>query len=74
MISAKLDLDPYSVAMMCLSPDDIGLHRFYAGKTKTATMQLFSLGGPGIWFLLDLILILVGEFKDSEGVKIRDWI
>ena len=64
-----------SIALvLCVCLGIFGLHRFYAGKNKTAKIQLFSLGGLGIWFLLDLILILVGEFKDAEGRKMRDWI
>ena len=64
-----------SIALvLCVCLGIFGLHRFYAGKSKTAKMQLFSIGGLGIWFLLDLILILVGEFKDAEGRKMRDWI
>ena len=64
-----------SIALvLCVCFGIFGVHRFYVGKTRTAKIQLFSLGGLGIWFLLDLILLLVGEFKDAEGRKMRDWI
>ena len=50
-----------------------GAHRFYAGKTGTAVLQLFTLGGLGIWALVDTIMIVCGEFRDGEGEKITEW-
>ena len=29
--------------------------------------MLFTLGGLGIWTLIDFIMILVGTFKDANG-------
>ena len=50
-----------------------GAHRFYAGKTGTAVIQLFTIGGLGIWAFIDLLIILFGEFTDKEGRKIVAW-
>jgi hypothetical protein len=33
--------------------------------------MLFTLGGFGIWALIDLILIAVGSFKDKSGLAIK---
>jgi hypothetical protein len=41
---------------------------------KSAKIQLYTLGGLGIWMVIDLIIILFGEFSDEEGKKIRDWV
>jgi len=60
--------------ILCLCFGVFGVHRFYAGKNKSAKVQLFTIGGLGIWFLIDLILIIVGEFADGEGRKIREWV
>ncbi len=51
-----------------------GAHRFYAGKIGTGILQMFTVGGLGIWLLIDWILILCGAFKDKEGRKINQWI
>jgi serine/threonine protein kinase len=50
-----------------------GAHRFYAGKTGTAFLQLFTLGGLGIWATIDWILILCRAFKDKKGRRIAKW-
>lgn len=33
--------------------------------------MLLTFGGLGIWTLIDLIIIVVGHFKDKEGRYIR---
>lgn len=50
-----------------------GAHRFYAGKVGTALLMLITMGGLGIWWLVDLILIAAGGFRDSDGRLITDW-
>ena len=50
-----------------------GAHRFYAGKIVTGILQLVTFGGLGIWWLVDLILILTGSLTDGEGRRITQW-
>jgi TM2 domain-containing membrane protein YozV len=50
-----------------------GVHRFYAGKIGTGLGMLFTLGGLGIWWLADNIMILAGAFRDVDGLLISDW-
>jgi TM2 domain-containing membrane protein YozV len=35
----------------------VGAHRYYLGKTGTAIAQTLTLGGLGVWWLLDFFLI-----------------
>lgn len=46
-------------------------HRFYAGKPITAILFMITGGGFGIWWIIDLIMILTKNFTDSEGRKIK---
>ena len=50
-----------------------GAHRFYVGKTGTAVLQLCTLGGLGIWWLIDVIVVGSGSFRDAEGRLISSW-
>lgn len=59
--------------LFCLTLGVFGVHRFYAGKVGTGLLQLFTLGGLGIWMLIDLIMIVTGNFRDKEGEKITEW-
>jgi TM2 domain-containing membrane protein YozV len=59
--------------LLCFLLGVFGVHRFYAGKIGTGLLQLFTLGGLGIWALIDLIMIVTGSFRDKEGEKITAW-
>ncbi len=45
----------------------VGADRFYLGKVGTGLLKLFTLGGAGIWVLIDLILVLAGATRDRLG-------
>lgn len=45
----------------------LGVHRFYTGHTVIGVVQLLTLGGCGIWAIIDIIQIATGNFKDSQG-------
>ena len=48
----------------------LGVHRFYVGKIGTGVLMLITLGGLGIWFLVDLLLVVTGQFTNKDGQKI----
>lgn len=45
----------------------IGIHRFYLGYTWQGIVQLLTLGGCGIWSLIDLIRIITGDLQPKDG-------
>ena len=45
----------------------LGIHRFYLGYTWQGIVQLLTLGGCGIWALIDLIRIITGDLKPKDG-------
>ena len=50
-----------------------GADRFYLGKVGTAILKLVTLGGLGIWALVDLILVLTGVQRDKHGRKLQEY-
>lgn len=65
------DLNIFLMLVLALLLGVFGAHRFYAGRYVSAVFQLLTLGGLGIWALVDFIIIAFGEFKDSNGLKVK---
>lgn len=45
----------------------LGVDRFYLGKVGTGILKLITIGGFGIWYLIDLVLTLAGAQRDKQG-------
>lgn len=48
-----------------------GVHRFYNKKIGTGIAMLLTCGGFGIWTLVDIIIIMTGNFKNKDGAKLK---
>lgn len=59
---------------LCVLFGIFGVHRFYVGKVTTGMLQLLTLGGLGIWALVDMVLLIIGAFRDGEGDQLTEWI
>jgi TM2 domain-containing membrane protein YozV len=44
-----------------------GVHRFYTGNIVIGLLQLLTAGGCGIWWLIDVVLILTDAYRDADG-------
>lgn len=61
--------------LLCLLVGWLGAHRFYAGKIGSGILMiLIGWLTLGIWWLVDLIMIIVGSFSDSDGNPIVKWL
>ncbi|WP_207510866.1 TM2 domain-containing protein [Longitalea luteola] len=74
-ISSKASANPAAAgeksqivaAILCFFLGGIGIHRFYLGYTWQGIVQIVTLGGCGIWALIDFIRILLGDLKPKDA-------
>ena len=59
--------DWLTTLLLCIFLGNIGIHRFYTGHIGIGIAHVLTLGGCGIWTLVDLIFIATDKFTDSEG-------
>lgn len=45
----------------------LGMDRFILGHTGTAVGKLLTLGGVGIWWLVDIVLLVTGHLMPEDG-------
>jgi TM2 domain-containing membrane protein YozV len=57
--------------LLCFFLGYLGAHRFYTGKIGTGVAMLLTVGGCGIWVLIDFIMILMDKYTDSDGQPLQ---
>lgn len=60
--------------ILCVFFGWLGLHRFYVNKFFTGFFMMFTFGGFGLLIMIDFFMIIFGNFNDSYGRKLENWI
>jgi len=53
--------------LLSLFAGSLGVDRFYLGYTGLGVAKLCTVGGCGIWYLIDLVKIVTGSMVDADG-------
>lgn len=57
--------------ILCILGGFFGLHYFYVGRIGKGLLYLCTAGLFGIGWVIDIIVIATGGFKDNAGAPLR---
>lgn len=57
--------------ILCIFLGGLGAHRFYVGKVGTGILYVLTGGLCGFGWIIDIILVATGAFKDEFGLPLQ---
>ena len=65
------DKDFLTTLLLSIFLGGLGVDRFYLGYTGLGVAKLLTLGGCGIWSIIDIILIATSKLPDAQGRPLK---
>ena len=62
------DKDWTTLLILSVLLGGLGVDRFYAGHIGLGVLKLLTIGGCGIWALIDISMVATGKFTDADGL------
>ena len=64
------DKDWTTLLILSVLLGGLGVDRFFAGHIGLGVLKLLTVGGCGIWAIIDIIMVATGKFTDADGLPI----
>ena len=58
--------------ILSLVVGEFGIDRFYLGHIGLGILKLVTLGGCGVWAVIDVVLIALRKVPDSDGLPLAN--
>jgi TM2 domain-containing membrane protein YozV len=58
------------IILLCFFFGVLGLHRFYLRKPYSGALMLFTLGGLGIWVVIDFFYYFFMDYRDDQNTVV----
>ncbi|MCL2220230.1 MAG: TM2 domain-containing protein [Chitinispirillia bacterium] len=71
ILTSDVSMNWLTLLLLSIFLGIFGIDRFYAGRIGTGILKLITGSFCGVWWIIDLVLILTDKFKDSRGNVIR---
>ena len=66
------DKNWFTTLVLAVALGGMGIDRFYAGSVVLGVLKLLTFGGFTLWWIIDIILLVTGNYRDGNGLTITD--
>lgn len=71
-VTSTSDKSKKTALLLCVFLGWIGIHYFYVGRIGMGILYLFTVGLGSIGWIVDIIRIAMGSFRDNVGAPLRE--